>query len=217
VYIYLKCSHHHKNCTQKAAPETALINQIQEEVFSGLSVSDTELEMIKDTVRDELQQKSAHLITTRCTTETNLKNLEATSGRFLDLYIDGNLSKNDYELKKAEIETESKNLNILLEKRSKIDGDISKMAESVINITVNAGKIFESSKAEQKQRFLSLLVSNCTMDNKKLRFSLNFPFAHMQEMAKIGKWLTSLYNSRTLMAEIRDYFEMFPEIIKLII
>ena len=62
------------------------------------------------------------------------------------------------------------------------------MSESIVELAGNGLKIFESSKPDEKNQLLKLLVSNCILDNKKARISLYEPFNLLLKTPSCPMW-----------------------------
>ena len=62
------------------------------------------------------------------------------------------------------------------------------MSESIVELAGNGLKIFESSKPDEKNQLLKLLVSNCILDNKKARISLSEPFNLLLKIPSRPMW-----------------------------
>ena len=62
------------------------------------------------------------------------------------------------------------------------------MSESIVELAGNGLKIFESSKPDEKNQLLKLLVSNCILDSKKARISLSEPFNLLLKIPSCPMW-----------------------------
>ncbi len=62
------------------------------------------------------------------------------------------------------------------------------MAEIIVELAGYGLKIFESSKPDEKNQLLKILVSNCVLDNKKARISLSEPFNLLLKTPSCPMW-----------------------------
>ena len=88
-------------------------------------------------------------------------------------------------LKLAQNEME---LRQLLKEQSLVDVEINEMVDCVLDFAANAGFYFKSSKISEKQEILKLLVSNSTINGKKLAFSMNYPFNELIKNTSSSNW-----------------------------
>ncbi|MBQ2017153.1 MAG: hypothetical protein II208_01330, partial [Alphaproteobacteria bacterium] len=75
---------------------------------------------------------------------------------------------------------------------TKADHTFINTVESLIYIMSRAGELFESSNNEQKHALLKLVCSNCVLDDKKIRFSLEKPFDILINLHNRKTWLGQL-------------------------
>ena len=81
--------------------------------------------------------------------------------------------------------------------------DTKDIAEMIVELAGNGLKIFLSSKPLAKNQFLRLLVSNCVLDNKKARISLNKPFNLLLKTPSCPMWSSII---ATFRAENLEYY-----------
>jgi site-specific DNA recombinase len=75
----------------------------------------------------------------------------------------------------------------LNERLKKLTGDNKSFqvtASYLLDLAQRAAELFKSSKPELQQKLLDYLLSNLLLDDKKLAFSLNYPFSEFVEQKK---------------------------------
>ncbi|MBR4106135.1 MAG: recombinase family protein [Alphaproteobacteria bacterium] len=175
-YVYLKCSHFHKECHQQGLNENIILEQFKNEIFKKMFMPEHLRKKIKQEVRQQIEKDDVLNINLRKSTETRLTILKESYNRLLDLYIQGSITQEVYNTKKAAIELEHEELTQQLHKYQNKDTNINNVSEIIVDLAGNALNIFMSSKPDERNQFLKLLVSNCVLDNKKARICLAKPF-----------------------------------------
>ena len=75
-----------------------------------------------------------------------------------------------------------------LDAHGKADDNFITTVESMLLLASRAGELFKSSKVEQKREIVNLLLSNCTLKDKKLGFSLRKPFDALVNLNNRKLW-----------------------------
>ncbi len=187
-YVYLKCSHYHRNCQQKNVSEPILLEQLEEDVLNKLKFKDSMLKTIQKSVRKALEDEKQQEILLKAQTQKRLDEIGFKKKRCLDLLIDGTLTKEEYKQTTAELVQEEASLKETLKSQSHFETEIDDIVKCVFDFASNVGKYFKSSNIPEKQQILRILVSNCALDGKKLRFSLHKPFNEMLENPNCLSW-----------------------------
>ena len=187
-YVYLKCSHFHKECQQQGLNENIILDQFKTEIFEKLYIPENMKNALKQEVRKQLEKDDVFNAGTKKSIELRLANLKDSKNRVLDLYIHGKIAEEVYEMKNSEIDIEEAELNDMMTKYQETDANLNKMSESIVELAGNGLKIFESSKKLEKNQLLKILVSNCVLDNKKARISLSEPFNLLLKTPSCPMW-----------------------------
>ena len=189
-YVYLKCSHFHGNCQEQSVNENVFLEKLKNEVLSKLQLTKDEIEIIKKDIRANLEQKNLHIIQAQKHINTELNELEEKKQRLIDMYIDGGLSKDDYEFQKNKIESRKVELGTLLERHKQVDAEITENVELFAEVAGKAAEIFMSSKPSTKRQILGNLVYNCEMKGKNLLYSISKPFDSLLNQRDCLLWWT---------------------------
>ena len=176
TYTYLFCSHFKGDCKQKPVNERLVLEQIENEVLAQLSFPKSLLNELHTCLQDTFKAENAAMITKRNSLDAQYTANKGKISRLLDLLIENNISQADYDMKKAELEAQQRQIENDLAALAGIDKTILISAEYVANLAARSCELFNSSKVDTKRQILNLLLSNCTLKDGKLLYSLNKPF-----------------------------------------
>ena len=184
-YRYLRCSHMKGECHQKPINEAQLLKQLDDEVFSKLQIPASILQALKKNVRMRLEEESH--INARLKRENSLKleELENKKERLLDVYLDGGLSKEEYQEEKAKVEEQKKALETIGQKHTVITTTIKETVERIVEIVGNLSHIMKTADPKIQNQILKLLLKNAVLEGDRLKYEIQVPFsAFMQIDAK---------------------------------
>ncbi|HNY35989.1 MAG TPA: recombinase family protein [Candidatus Pacearchaeota archaeon] len=121
---------------------------------------------------------------------TDCNNLKIKQDRLLDAYIDQSITKDIYDKKHQEYQDKIQTLEIEMSEHRRADYEYQTTIATVISVARRAKTIFEnSSDVAGKRTFLSYLLQNPTLDEKKLCFTIASPFNLVLELADCPNWL----------------------------
>ena len=135
-----------------------------------------------DSIRKNIKQQKKIL-------NAELSKIEARINRLQDLYLDGDISKEDYKKKIKEI---SRSRAIFKEKLNNIDESHLKFYENIttlMGIALNATEIFESSNIDERRQILDFVCQNLQLKDGKLLLKYKKPFDKMVFFKNNSAWL----------------------------
>ncbi len=106
----------------------------------------------------------------------------------MNLYIKGQISEEEHEEKRLELEQKCKEITKEIETREKDDDSFTKMLVSLISTASSAYKIFKSSGVSEKRRLINLIFGNLILKPGKHDFMLRSPFDTLVNLPKTGEW-----------------------------
>ena len=118
-----------------------------------------------------------------------MSKIEVRINRLQDLYLDGDISKEDYKKKIEEI---SRSRAIFKEKLNNIDESHLKFYENIttlMGIALNATEIFESSNIDERRQILDFVCQNLQLKDGKLLLKYKKPFDKMVFFKNNSAWL----------------------------
>lgn len=177
VFRYLRCSHMRKNCNQKPVPESKLLNQLDDELFSKLQLSDSILLAVKKNVQMRLEEDSHISAALKRKNTLKLEELENKKSRLFDIYLEGGITKEEYQEEKAKMEAEKQQLELNAQKFITITTEIKDVVERIIEITGNLSNIMKTADYKIRNQLLKLLLKDCTLKDGKLTYNVREPFS----------------------------------------
>lgn len=188
-YIYLKCSHVRGSCSQKPINEIEVFEQIENELNGTFNFSEEGLKALKDEVHKYVDKEDVFNRGHKKQLETQLTNAQNRLDNAVNLLLDGIISKELYESKKIQLNTEIAEIESELSKCSDNFADFGNVLDNIIEIAGNVSNVLKSSKVDQKRAILNLILSNSTIDDKKAWISLKKPFDLLKNSNGCLSWL----------------------------
>ncbi|ABV79430.1 Cassette chromosome recombinase B [Rickettsia bellii OSU 85-389] len=108
--------------------------------------------------------------------------------RLMDYFLDGELSKEDHEAKRAELIQKREKTIKEIEAHNKADDSFAKMLISLVELASDAYGAFKSSTIAEKRRLVNLVFANLFLNGEKLDFKLRLPFDTFINIPKSSEW-----------------------------
>ena len=199
VYKYLVCQHCKHSVSEKVAEESLL------EIMTKFSKIPTE---IFNSIVSYLNEKitSDHKIETarRGVLAREISVAKTRKDRLLNLYLDGKIDNQTFEMKRIDLEAELAKKEAEL---SNLKANSEKAVFSIkllLNMIKNAKILYKSSSFEEKRMILKTLYSNFFLDDKNLTFSIRKPLSSILDKGFRPDWLWVVDNLRTHYTEIEE-------------
>lgn len=188
-FVYLRCSHLHGNCNQGLVNENIVLEQLNNEVFNHIHIPTATLENLKSNIHNYIKEQSAAKASIKREITNKLNELKAKERRVLDFYFDGKIDKAVYESQKTEIDAERAELERTSDKYTEINHDIKQTIENVLDVAAQASKIMQHATPHQKRELLGLLLKDCVLDGKTLKYTLQKPFDKLLKRPNNMDWV----------------------------
>ena len=192
TYTYLRCVHHKNGCTQPQVNEKVILKQAKREIFDRLVLPEPMIAEILKSLRTTAQAENEFVTQNIGALHRELERLQERKGRLLDLMLDGCITQDEYTNKLNELNEKAHTTTVRINAHNKADESFVHTVESLLTLMSHAGELFESSNNEQKRALLKLVCSNCVLDDKKIRFSLEKPFDVLVNLHNRKTWLGQL-------------------------
>lgn len=188
---YYSCTNGKKICKRIYVNEKDLLEpiykvlnkfeSISEEVQNGL------VEELRKSTESEVVFHNMQMNRIRKDYDT----LKAKKARLLDMFLEGtSITKDDYDKKHEELQDQIQRLEIEMSEHTKADHDYQTTVATVISVARRAKQIFEnSSEISEKRAFLSNILQNPTLKEKKLYFTIASPFDLVLKLSEHPNWL----------------------------
>jgi hypothetical protein len=196
---YYHCTRKRKPCkgaSQKYIREEALAHQIQEYI-QKVSLRDDWLENILRELDKDKEQFSQSSLTHLQNLKSRISEIDAKISKLIDLYLQGSLSLEEYNLKKNELVNLKKNLQ---EKAGDFADEGNNWFEQARRFitTLNEGSYtLRGGNLESQKEFLQKIGSNCILKERRLVFSAEGTFRRVLEDAPFPTWWCVLDKVRT--------------------
>lgn len=175
-YVYMRptkskgdCSHcYHIN-------ENKVLSQI-EEVLKSMHIPEKVLNDLSDELKrsSNLEHKSQIQESAKLQEKYNI--LQHRSKRARELYLDDDLSKEEYEEIMVDLQVDRHNLETKMQRLTHADSSFNEMLGTIFALASKAHELFKSSELDEKRRIITILFPNLQMNGGKLVFTTREPF-----------------------------------------
>lgn len=178
-YVYYHCTGHDKTCSQKKIyiREEDIAKQFDEAV-KAIDLNDNHIEYIKIGLKESLADKVKF-------SEERIESLQAQHKRIKErlnkLYIDklDEIVDNDFWLeKKQEWTNQLSEIENLLQAFNNADKKYYDEGVQILELLKDAYNKYLKQNNHEKRKMLKYLLSNCTINDKKVSYDYNLPFAY---------------------------------------
>lgn len=176
TYVTLKCSHLRGNCQQGNVSERVVMEQLDRELFSKLTVPTKILNMLKASVQKELDDTSTLNKNIKSRLEAELKNLENKEDNFTVLYGDRKIREDLYNRQLNAIAEEKERIKEDLKKYKDVGNDVKSTMEDVLDIIGNIPYIMKKASPTKQNELLRLLITDCKLKDSTLIYTVRPPF-----------------------------------------
>ncbi len=174
-YSYYSCTNSRGTCKREYVREKTILEPVYE-VFRNLQLTDTQLEEIKEGIKESYKSKSKYHKQAIRGLRNEYDALQRRADSMFELLLDKSITKEVYDKKFKETKEKQQDIELQLEDHTKADQDYSLSATQLLSLAQRAAEIFESSETEEKRQLLSFVFQNFQLKEKKLIFELNSPF-----------------------------------------
>ncbi len=109
--------------------------------------------------------------------------------RLTDLFLDGDISKEDHERKRQQLIQKREDIVREIESHDYADDKFSECLVNLVELASGALETFKGSNIEKKRKLLNLVFSNLELNSCKLDYTLRPPFDAFVKCTKIEEWL----------------------------
>jgi len=120
--------------------------------------------------------------------QDKVNSIDGKIERLIDLYVERDISQEEYQHKKVKLINEKKNLQERLGEIEKQSGGWLELSKDFITSCNLAGSVAWQGNLSQKRDFLKTNGSNHTLKDKKLSFYWSEPFNIVAKIARSQNW-----------------------------
>lgn len=190
-HTYYRCTKKMGNCGQKYVREGELDIQISK-FLKKIALKKKDIEIILKLVKQSNAVEFDTHINSLKYWQNEYNKVEEKRQRLLEVYMDGDLPKEDYTIKADALMFERQTADENLEACKKAGDRWLEQNERMV-ITANmAFSVFEKGDKKDKRLILQSLGSNFVLTNKKLEFTWLEPFSYMLGKDTCTVWLRDM-------------------------
>ncbi len=176
-----------KFCSQKYVREEVITEQLKE-IIKKVALNVKQIKTIKDIMRESVKEETEYLEQSLEVLNKRYRGLKEQSSKLLDLYLAGKIKEEVYDKKSKEIDIEIENVNSEIAKHKGADRAYTQEIESFLVFCNEAPRLFVSSKPALQRELLRFVVTNLSLKDKKLDFTLKIPFNIVAKYAESENW-----------------------------
>ncbi len=174
-------------CSQKYTREEVIIPQLQA-VVDKVSLDIQKLKVIKDIFKDSHKDEEEYLNDSLEALNGQYRALKEKESRLLDAYLDGSVKKEVYDGKSVEITQEIGDVNSEILKFKGADRVYVQEIESFLDFCSQAPALYKSSRPALKRELLKFIVSNLSLKDGKVEYTLKIPFSIVAKYSQSENW-----------------------------
>ena len=187
-YTYLRCAHTKGNCHQGLVKETLLLQQLDDEIFSKISLNSKILEPLKKCVQKKLLEESEANAVMKRQITNELNRLEDRETVVKEAFYNRDITRDEWLQEKANIAARREELQKTAEKYSDISKEIQSTVNDVLDIATSASQIMKTANPIQQNKLLSLVLEECYLDGHRLIYKLQKPFDKLVNLKSASSW-----------------------------
>ena len=207
-YTYYRCTRKKHNCKQPPIEVAKLEKQFVKEIEDLYIPQEFAEWAIKELKRDFEKEKASRNLSLEMN-EKNYKNCLERSDRLVEGWLDGDIPKDIYKTKLAELEKEKSELLRILNNTDKSVDDWIKRAEKYFDFAVHAKERFENGDLQKKKEIIAFLGLNLSLKDRKATILIQKPLEKIKERALEARQLKERFEP----LELVDNKEKFEEVL----
>lgn len=182
VFKYYRCSKRSPSykCQQKPINEKDMIPQV-EELISLVSIDQDVYELFSSLMEKDRSESEANAKEQLAELGTEVDRIKVRLQNLLDLQLDGEISLQEYKIKKNELTLSKADLEARISKIVKEGGEMFEPLANFIETSYQAGLSLKDKNYSEMTRILKKVGLNPTLEDKKLSVSFLGPFNFLIE------------------------------------
>ena len=176
TWTYLRCWNPDAPEKKMWVREDEVLAQV-EAVLERLGIRDKEF--LDDTLlylKETTKLKKEHHTIEVAQLKKEHTEIQSRLDKLMDLRLDGEITKEDFEMKKRRLKDRQYEIGRLITTYDKADDEFTKRMEMLLNLMYEGPRIFKGSTISQKRELLNFLFANLTLKGATLCYTLRSPF-----------------------------------------
>ena len=172
-HIYYYCTNGKGKCDEHKIylKENDVTNELTN-IFDNVTINEKMIDLCYQASKVKMGKTDGYLIQASQTLESTLTKAVGRQNKLLDLYLDGDLTKEVYDIKIVELDNEivqhKKDLEELKHKKSLNNEITLEQIKEVFLFPIKAKKDFGNTKNGEQEKIVKTLLWNAQMRNKKI-------------------------------------------------
>ncbi len=181
IYTYYSCTNYRNKHKRIYIREEDLLLPITQKL-EELKITEQQAQEIATGIKILSQTQSASDGSAREILLAEKTKTEHRISRLLDLLLDGEILKNEYDIKLDSMKQRKAELEAKIQEIATPKENIEITAEKIMAVAKHASTLFKNSEPREKRLLLEQLLQNCTLNGRKLTINLKEPFNLLVEM-----------------------------------
>ncbi len=159
------------------------------DVFDNMAFPPVIMEEIKQHLSDSHKSKQEFHDASVNAMRKEYDQIQKKLDILLEALLAQSITQSEYDKKARELKQRQHEINQQQNNLDSADEDFAISLKLVLELVNNAGRLFRSSKIEQKRKLLTLVFQNLSLTNGKAQFSLRKPFELFLNQSGCPEWL----------------------------
>ncbi|PIY80791.1 MAG: hypothetical protein COY80_01030 [Candidatus Pacebacteria bacterium CG_4_10_14_0_8_um_filter_42_14] len=185
---YYHCTQYHGNHGAKNITEEEITEQLSV-LFEKLTVPEEILEKITTDMQVLHNSKIQFKDEQESELLKNKRKYQQMRDRNYQAWLQQRITDDEYDKYDSNFKEQLADMDSRLSLLQDADDQYFISAKYILEISKRAKQLFESSKVEHKRQIIKLVLSNLTLDGKKLRYEAIKPFDTILNCADSQRWL----------------------------
>ena len=200
-YVYLR-PNNKKKCDCKQINEMEAEKMVTD-VLGTLSMSEDVLKEYIDRVQKRYNKEHNVELTQHKLLESNYSTIDNKLSRLLDIYIEGSISKDEYDSKRELLNAEKQELQEKLQSFNTDTEEVYVTLELLLTLVSKAKSLYQSSRIDIKRQIIKVVFSNLFINGSKLGYAIKKPLEEFFKKATCLEWWKSSDGMRKFIDDYR--------------
>ena len=188
-YVYMRPTKSKGDCDYcYHINENKVLSQI-EQVLKGMHIPEKILKDLNEELKKSSDKEHKSQIHESKKLQEQYKVVQHRSKRARELYLDGELSKEEYDEMMVDMQVDRHNLETRMQSLTHADTHFNEMVGTIFALASKAHELFKSSELDEKRRIITILFPNLEMNADKLVFTTRKPFDLFLNLGQHPEWL----------------------------
>ncbi|MFH1640692.1 MAG: recombinase family protein, partial [Candidatus Omnitrophota bacterium] len=186
-FVYYRCTKRATNCKQRYTREEVLAAQIRK-VIQKVSLCDDWTKRIIEQLEKDKNSGIQSSLSQQQNLQARLSDIENKINKLIDIYIEGAISKEEYQKKKENFIAQKKELQEALQDFAAGSNNWFEQAKGFVTSLNRAHCAVAEGNLESQKEFLKKIGSNFILKERRLVFSSEAPYRGLLEADPYLNW-----------------------------